>query len=82
MFVQEVCIVETSLGHAEVTRIGEIEEVGANLQPLSLAQTRILQNAEVDAVNSICTQNVAPSFTGILVSIETAEKIGAVASRR
>ncbi len=51
--VEEIRIVNAPFRDAEIARIGQIEEVGAKLNPLVLAEPRVLDDPEVNPVDSV-----------------------------
>ena len=51
--IEKIRIVNASFGDAEIARIGQIEEVCAKLNPLVLAEPRVLDDPEVNPVDSV-----------------------------
>ena len=64
--VQEVRIVDTTFRNAEVARVCQIKEVSTKLNPLVFADSRILHDTEVHAIDAVSAQDVAPCITRIL----------------
>src|ERR1700741_2008995 len=71
--VQEVCRRNYRIRNTEVSRVSEIEEVSPELQALILADPRVLQNAEINVVDSIRTQGVASCVADPLCRRDRAE---------
>lgn len=72
--VEEVPRVDAPIGDAEVARVGRVEEVGPDLQPLALADPRGLQDADVYVVYAVGAQDVAPRVADALPRSEAAEE--------
>src|SRR6185295_7587965 len=56
--IEEVCRRHCRVGNSEISRVSEVEEVSTKLQALILADSRVLQNAEINVIDSIRTQDV------------------------
>src|SRR6185436_2137745 len=64
--VEEVSGRNCRVGDTEVSRVGEVVEVSAELQALVLTDPRILQQSEIDVVDSIGPQDISSRVTDSL----------------
>src|SRR6185503_769739 len=72
--IEEVCRRNCRVGNSEISRGGEVEEVSTKLQALILADSRVLQNAEINVIDSIRTQDVASCVADSLLRSDRAEQ--------
>src|SRR5918994_1151441 len=72
--VEEVRVRDGRGRDAEVARVGEVKEVGPELEAVALADPRVLQDAEVDVVDAVRAQDVATGIADALARPEGAEE--------
>ena len=69
--IRSQLIQETSVGYGgvrntEVTSVGEIIEVRSKLKSLILSDVRILQDSDVDIVDTVSAEDIAPRSSDAL----------------
>ena len=71
--IQEVVRINCRVGNTEVSRVSEIEEIGAELQTLILTNPRVLQNSEINVVDSVGAQDISSGIANSLCSCNPSE---------
>jgi len=66
--IQEIRRRNCRVWNTEVSRVSEIEEIGPELQTLALADSRVLQDSEINIVDSVRTQGVSSHIANSLRS--------------
>src|SRR5689334_17017859 len=60
--------------NTEISRVSEVEEISAKLQALILTDARVLQNSEINVVDSVRAQNVSSRIADALCRRDRAEQ--------
>jgi len=64
--IEEVLRSNDRVWNTKISRVSEVEEISAQLQSLILADARVLQDSEINVVDSVGAQDVSSCISNSL----------------